>query len=341
MSDLIKVRVRYRIAKFVSRENPDVELISTKNLEQMIRSLLDGDLGKDVNSRVLPTLEDERHSVCLHFSQMNEGALAFDLLHLDDRTEVPTWKRPAVAVPISSLGGTKIAQDEVSLQEPAYLLVSGNHVAVIERVGLRTPTIENYLNDILAKSAEFDREKSYWKLVPRIEAVGVSALRGGVEKIILKPHAALVGEGATAISSYGKPPRRYNRKIDEFIGYGQRILDMLQVFGAHESDIESLRKKMSSDLVLKARVEISVSRAERASEAKVSADDVQTAFANMTDYADIDVVDKDGRTNGKLTQLTHVVEVSHVNGIIEMPHAIGALAAAMSSWVAKGAIELN
>lgn len=339
MSEIIKVRVRYRIAKFVKRDDPDSEIAGT-TLEQMLRSLLAGAMGGDVNSRVLQTIEDERHSVCLHFSQANENALVFDLLHLDDRKIVPTWKRPTAPVPVSSLGGTAIGKDEVSLQEPAYLMVSGNHVAVIERVGMRTPMIENYLNDILTKSTACDKDKSYWKLVPKIQAVGVSALKGGVEKIIFKPHAALVGEAGTAIHPR-KHERKYNRKIDEYIGYGQKIFDMLQVFGAHESDIDQLRKKMSSDLVLKAKVEISVSRAERSSEAKISADDVQIAFANITDSADVDVIDKDGKTNGKLTQLAHIVEVSHENGIIDMSHATNALSAAMASWAAKGVIELD
>ena len=340
MDDIIKIRVRYRLAKFVQRDDPDALISAPKTLEEMLRDLLSGDLGKDVNSRILPTVEDERHSICLHFSQLNKGALAFDLLHLDDRTEIPTWKKPSKPVPTSVLGGAKISKDEISLQEPAYLLVSGNHMAVIERIGLRTSTIENYLNDVLDKSASFEKGKYYWKLVPRIEAVGIAALKGGVEKIILKPRAALAGEGSSLMNQEKISKRKYSRKIDEYIGYGDKILKMLEVFGAQETDIESLRKKMSSDLVLKAKVEISVSKAERASEAKVSADDIQKAFAQLTETSEIDVVDRDGRTNGKLTQLSHVVEVAHKNGILEMNNAVSALGAAMSSWVAKGAIEL-
>lgn len=341
MSDLIKVRVKYRQAKHVRKNDPDTIVNSEVTLEAMVRSLLNGQLGQDVNSRVLPIIEDERHSVCLHFSQLNQGALAFDLLHMDDRKEVPTWKRPLQPVPVSSLSGTKIAVDEVSLQEPAYLMVSGNHVAVIERIGLRTPTIENYLNDILDKSKCLTKDQSYWRLVPKIEAKGVSALKGGVEKIILKPRAALAGEGDTVVERSERSKKRYNRKIDEYIGYGEKILKMLQVFGANEGDIEDLRKKMSRDLVLKAKVEISVSKAERASEAKVSADDIQMAFAQMTETSEIDVIDKEGKTNGKLTQLFHPVEVAHHNGIIEIPNAVNALGAAMASWAAKGVIELG
>ena len=341
MTEVIKVRIKYRLAKYINRADAEkLQMDGADTLEAKLRSLLAGQLGQDVNSRVVKFAEDERHSLCLHFSQLNEGALAFDLLHLDDRTEVPTWKRPAQPVPVSSLSGTKLAVDEVSLQEPAYLMVSGNHVAMIERVGLRTSTIENYLNDILQKANLLDSNHFYWKLVPRIEAVGIAALRGGVEKIVLKPRAALIGEGVSGIAEAPAKQRRYNRKIDEYIGYGSKILDMLKVFGAHDADLESLRAKMSSDLVLKARVEISVSRAERASEAKVSADDVATAFAHVTETSDIEVIDKDGRTNGKLTQLSHVVEVAHENGIIDISHAVSALGAAINSWVAKSAIEL-
>lgn len=338
MTDVMTVRVRYRLAKHVLSDDPDKLHESQETLEQQIRNLLSGKLGSDVNGRLLPTIEDERHSLCLHFSSVKEGAVIFDLLHLDDRTEFSTWKKPAGTVPISTLSGTKIPGDEMSLQEPAYLLVSKNHVAVIERVGLRTPAIEAYLNQLLEKDGKIDSNKAFWKLVPKIENLGIEKLKGGVEKIILKPHAALAGEAQSTID---KPIRRSRaRKIDEYIGYGEKILQMLQIFGAHDSDIEGLRKKMSSDLVLKAKVEISVSKAERSTEAKVSADDIQKAFAHLADHSDVNVVDKDGKSNGKLTQLSHPVEVKHKDGIIDADSAANALVAGMTSWAAKGAIEL-
>ena len=122
--------------------------------------------------------------------------------------------------------------------------------------------------------------------------------------------------------------------------YGSRILEILEVFGAKETDVQKLRSRMSKDLVLKARVEISVQKAERTTEAQVSADDIQTAFAHLTDTNDIDVYARDGKTNGKLTQLSHQVEVMHDDGLIEPESAMQALAAGMSSWAAKGAITL-
>lgn len=341
MTDTMIVRVRYRRAKHVSSDNPEVASTDPQTLEKMIRSVLSGSMGKDVNSRVIQTVEDQRHSICLHFHQVNQTSLVFDLLHLDDRKEITTWKRPSNPVPFSTLSGTKIAKDEVSLQEPAYVMVTGNHVAVIERVGMRTPAIENYLNEILSRNASIDPQKSYWKLVPKIESVGIKSLKGGVEKIVFKPHAALAGEAATQTSNESGKQRRYARKIDEYIGYGEKIFKMLQVFGAHESDIDELRQKMSSDLVLRAKVEISVSKAERSTEAKISADDIQMAFAHMTDGNEIEVIDKDGKINGKLTQLSHPVEVAHEDGIIDLKHAVSALGAAVTSWAAKGAIELE
>ncbi len=341
MADLIKVKVKYRLAKYHTHtESSDVSLEDTPTLESSIRQVLEGELGKDVNSRELKIQEDERHSLLLHFHQLNQGALAFELLHLDDRTEVPTWKRPAGQVPLSSFGGTKLGPDDVSLQEPAYLLVSGNHIAMIERMGLRLGHVENYLNEILDKGKVLKLGEHYWKLVPKVDAVGVKALKGGVEKIVVIPRAALAGEGQSALTTTPKQ-RFYTRKIDEYISYGEKIFELLKVFGAQEADIEKLREKMSSDLVLKARVELSISKAERASEAKVSADDIQTAFAQMTDTSDINIFDKDGSTNGKLTQLAHVVEVAHQNGILELTAAVSALSAAMASWAAKGAIELT
>lgn len=337
----MNIRVRYRRAKLISAADGQTEILESGTLEDAIRSLLRSDLASDVNSRVLPTVEDERHSLCLHFSSVREGSVSFDMLHLDDRTEFKTWKRPSKAVPISSVSGTKVPPNEVSLQEPAYLMVAGNHVAVIERVGLRTPSIEHYINQLLEKAKLIAPSVRYWKLVPKIEAVGISALKGGVEKIILKPRAALSGAAHSQVTELARKPRGYRRKIDEYMEYGHKVFEMLELFGAKESDITKLREKMSSDLVLKAKVEISILKAERASEAVVSADDVQTAFAHLTETSDIDVVDRDGRSNGKLTQLSHLVEVMHDDGIIDPESAIAALAAGMSSWAAKGAITLS
>ena len=211
----MNVRVRYRRAKLVSSSNDQTEVLDAGTLEDSIRKLLLSDLAQDVNSRVLPTIEDERHSLCLHFSSIQTGSVAFDLLHLDDRTEFKTWKRPDSPVPISSVSGTKVPANEVSLQEPAYLMVAGNHVAIIERVGLRTPSTESYLNQILEKSGTKPASGSYWKLVPKIEAIGVQALKGGVEKIILKPRAALVGAGHSEVEEKPRRPRTRARKIDE------------------------------------------------------------------------------------------------------------------------------
>lgn len=343
MTNTMNVRVRYRKAKLVDLSNSENgEVFDSDTLESYILKLLRSEIAKDVNSRVLPTIEDERHSLCLHFSSIQVGSVTFDLLHLDDRTEFKTWKRPKTVVPLSSVSGTKVPDDEVSLQEPAYLMVAGNHVAVIERIGLRTPAIEGYLNQILEKAGVRQHKDHYWKLVPKIEAIGTQALKGGVEKIILRPRAALSGSAPSeAFFETDKQPRRRARKIDEFIEHGSRILDMLEVFGARQSDIDKLREQMSSDLVLKAKVEISVLKAERSSVASVSADDIQAAFAQLTNTSDIDVLDRDGKTNGKITQLAHQVEVRHDDGIIDPDSAVAALAAGMSSWAAKGAISLS
>jgi hypothetical protein len=95
MVELIKVRVKYRLAKFIDKADPDTAHDGeSETLEAKIRTLLVGKLGQDVKERVIKFTEDDRHSLCLHVSQLNEGALAFDLLHMDDRTEVTTWKRP-------------------------------------------------------------------------------------------------------------------------------------------------------------------------------------------------------------------------------------------------------
>lgn len=342
MISTMNVRVRYRRAKLVDQTSSEQkEIEESGTLESAVRKLLASALASDVNSRVLPTIEDERHSLCLHFSSLQTGSVTFDLLHLDDRTEFKTWRKPKTQVPISAVSGTKVPADEVSMQEPAYIMVAGNHVAIIERMGLRTPAAEGYLNQILEKAGVRANPDHYWKLIPKIEAVGVQSLRGGVEKIILKPHAALSGSGISQVVEKAVRPRTRARKIDEFIEHGYKILDMLEIFGARQSDITKLREQMSQDLVLKAKVEISIQKAERSTQAKISADDIQTAFAHLTETSDINVVDREGKTNGKLTQLFHQVEVKHDDGIIDPESAVAALAAGMSSWAAKGAITLT
>tara|TARA_R110002110_G_scaffold47277_2_gene142170 strand:+ start:404 stop:1318 length:915 start_codon:yes stop_codon:yes gene_type:complete len=303
----------------------------------MLRGLLNKQLGNDVNSRVVPISQDQKHSLCLHFSKTHQNSLAFDILHMDDRKELPTWVRPNLPIPASKIRGKKLKSDEVSLQEPAYLLVNGNNVALIERIGLRTGHIQEYLNNLILKSG-MPENQVRWKLIPKIEMASGSVLQGGVEKIILKPQAALSGEGE---SQTKKKKRGYQRKIDEMISNGPRILDLLKALGANEARIEKLRESMSEDLVLRARVEVSVSRAERASEAQISPDDISIAFAELSEMNDIDVVSKDGRSSGKLIQLSHLMEVKQKNGIIELKHAIPALAASLQSWAAKGAIELS
>jgi len=107
---------------------------------------------------------------------------------LTARSSLPIWIHPTEPKPVAEVVPRDVAKGEASLGEPVYLMVIGNHVAAIERLGFRTTNLATYINGLLAKAGELE-DGGYWKLVPKTEIQGAVAKGGAVRKVIVKPYA--------------------------------------------------------------------------------------------------------------------------------------------------------
>jgi hypothetical protein len=327
------VRVHYRRAKLEGGE-------LTFTLEQRLRRALAGALGTDAQERVLPISQDAQHKGCLHYSEAGPEALVFDVLHLDGRDSLPTWVKPKAPSPLAEIRVRPLGEEESSIGESAYVLVRGNNLAVIERLGLRTASLQRYLNSLLQKSGELE-SATEWRLVPKIEIDNPKMLTGGAKRIVVKPRAAVAGENPSGRADADGPSRFVTRQVDELLTHGARVLELIRAAGADEARIDRLREQMSNDLILRAKLEISVSKRSRKAKAEIDPDLVAQAFGDMTAENDVTIYAADGRTNGKLVQLVETVEVVETGGMIDWKRVNYALAAAMNAWAAKGAIELE
>ncbi|WP_395391615.1 hypothetical protein WBP07_13060 [Novosphingobium sp. BL-8A] len=301
-----------------------------------------GHLGKDARERIVAITEDEQHKGCLNFSAVRDHALFADVMHLDGRSALPTWIHPTEPRPVAEVVPRQLAKGEASLGEPVYLMVMGNHVAAIERLGFRTVNLASYLNGLLARGGELEAD-ARWTLVPKIEVQGSIAKGGGVKKIIVKPYAVVAGEGPSqAPVDPGK--RKLSRAASRFEGlmvHGHRVIEMLKAAGADEAKLETLRDGMSSDLILKAKLELTVQSLKMKSKAEIDSDTVHQALAELAVDGSVNIVDENGNNDGKLVQLVHQAEVLEAGGLIDWERASQALVSAMSAWAAKGAIELT
>lgn len=97
---------------------------------------------------------------------------------------------------------------------------------------------------------------------------------------------------------------------------------------------------MSSDLILKAKLELTVQSLKMKSKAEIDSDTVHQALAELAVDGSVNIVDENGNNDGKLVQLVHQAEVLETGGLIDWERASQALVSAMSAWAAKGAIEL-
>lgn len=327
------VNVHYRRAKLegVSGQQP--------TLQDALQAVLGQTLGSDARSRIFPIADGTQHKGCLNYSEKFQDAFIADLMHLDGRDTLPTWISPTSPVPVAKVVAKALGEGESSLGEPAYLLVRGNHVAAIERLGFRNPGIERYLNSLL-KAGGLLPDGAQWSLVPKIEVEGTSGLTGSIKKLIIAPKAAAQGQRPEASSAEAKP-KTVSRRMRDMFAQGQRVFDMLKAAGADDAEIESLRANLSSDLALRAKLEISVQRLRQKTEAEVHPDALEKALAEVTTYGDVRMISSDGKSDGKLIQLVHPVEVVENGGLIEWQAAAYALVAALNAWAAKGSIDLT
>ncbi|NKJ43167.1 hypothetical protein [Novosphingobium sp. SG720] len=335
--DIIKkVRVHYRRATWDGTDLP------TESLQQILTSVLAGQLGNDARERIIPVTDDGQHKGCLNFSVPRSEALLADIMHLDGRSVLPTWIDPTEPKPVAKVIPRQLPVGERSLGEPAYILVRDNHVAAIERLGFRTTNLAVYLNGLMHKSGLVSAN-ARCRLVPKIELQGSLKKGGGVKKIIVKPYAAVMGDGPTQSHEERRQRGRLRRAASRFEGlavYGERIFGMLEAVGADQAKLEDLRAGMSSDLILKAKLELTVQSIRQKSTAEISSETVHEALAELALDGSVDIVDENGRNDGKLVQLVHKAEVAESGGLLEWDHAAAALKSAMLAWEAKKAIEL-
>jgi hypothetical protein len=329
------VRVHYRLAKFIG----DPQAVS---LQQSLTNVMNSALGKDSRERILPMADDPQHQGCLNYWKAEKQFFVADIMHLDGRTTLPRWIHPTEPRPFAEVVPRAVAEGEASLGEPVYILVAGNHLAAIERLSFRTMNLTRYVNALLSKAGQLANGHE-WRLVPKIDIRGESWHAGGVKKIVFKPLAAVQGDGP---SRAGPEPKRRRGKaaaaaFENLVLHGHRVIEALVSFGADQAKLDQLREAMSTDLILKAKLEISVASVRRKTAAVISSDLVQQALAELAQEGEVIIESDDGRSNGKLVQLVDTREVLETGGLIDWSHATQALSSSMSAWAAKGAIELS
>ncbi len=327
-----KIKIHYRRATL---EGPQE---ATFSLQQRLERVMKGPLGLDANQRLLNVTDDGQHKACLNYHELGAAFVA-DVMHLDGRTALPLWLTPKSPQPVADIVPRELKDDEASLGEPLYLLVQGNHVAAIERMGFRATTLQSYLNALLKRAGELE-DGGNWRLAPKIETTGLDQLSGAIKKITFRPNAALVGDAPSTLTEATKG-RPVSRRFGEFVAQGRKVIDMAVAAGADEAKLETLQAKLSNDLALKARLEISVASVRRKTTAVIDAGAVEQAFADLTSQGDVLLTSEDGRTNGKLIQLVHTTEVLETGGLIDWQHATQALVSALHAWAAKGSIDLS
>lgn len=332
-----EIKVHYRLAKFSGGDSE-----AQYSLQDLLTKVMQTELGKDSAARVLPMAPDTQHQGCLNFSDPNSKFFAAEILHLDGRTTLPRWIKSSEPKPVAEIVPHELPENEASLAEPVYLMVIGNHLAAIERMGFRNSNLSYYLNGLLKKAGLLS-DGSEWKFVPKIEVSGATFATGGVKKVVVKPHAAVVGNAPSSLPDDGQR-RKARRAASAFEGlavFGERVLQALVAFGADEAKLEKLREAMSADLAIKAKLELSVANVRKKTTAEVSQDTISQALAELTDDGEVIIVSEGSRKNGKMTQLVETAEVLEEGGRIVWGRAVNAMMASLSSWAAKGAIILD
>ncbi|MHB8283619.1 MAG: hypothetical protein ACYDD1_02990 [Caulobacteraceae bacterium] len=330
------VRVHYRKAQLEEVENPAF------TLQQRLTRVMASTHGTDARMRMLNVSEDGQHKGCLNFAEVTPAFFVADIMHLDGRDVLPRWIVPTEPKPVAEVVPREIPEGEASLGESLYIMVRGNHVAAIERLGFRTRDLAHYINALLKTAGELE-DGAQWLLVPKVEIVGSAGFGGAVKRVVLKPRAALMGDGPSQAPEpkVGKRGKRAAAAVAEDLAVlGHKVVAMLVAAGADEAKIERLRETMSTDLILRARLEISVASVKRKTTAEISPAAVQQALAEMAADGEVIITSGDGKSDGKLVQLVHKADVLETGGLIDWQRATQALASAMSAWAAKGAIEL-
>lgn len=327
------VNVHYRRAKLEGAQG------TYPTLQAALETVLGGPLGKDARQRIFVVADGGQHKGCLNYHEKFSEAFVADLMHLDGRDVLPTWIEPTAPKPVADVVPKAIPSGEASLGEPAYILVRDNHVAAIERMAFRNPTIERYINALLKAGGQLP-DGAYWSLVPKVSIESTNGLTGSIQKLVITPKAALQGESPEPAPK-GSKPRKTTSRMRDMFAQGNRVLDMIKAAGGDEAEIEKLREGLSGDLALRARLEISVQKLRQKTKAEVEPDAVHKALAEVAAHGEVKLLSSDGKSDGKLVQLVHPVEVVETGGMIDWQAAAFALTSALSAWAAKKSIDLT
>lgn len=332
-----KVNVHYRSALINGWPEGEEQVTLQESLVRAMKS----DCGKNINQRVFTISQDEKHKGCLNVSAARD-AFAAEILHLDGRVGLPVWIPSTDPQPVAEIIHRALNKGETSLGEPAYIYVLGNHVAVIERLAFRRTNMEIYLNELFAAAGVLP-SGAWWELKPKVTVSNRAIFDSGVKRVVVRPHAALGGEAPSQapVDKNSSRAKRLAEGISEAISGAERIVALLTAAGADETKIETLRAAMSTDLVIKAKLELSIASVRKKTTAIVPEGVMETALADLASDGDVAIHSEDGRRKGKLIQLSHPVEVVERDGLLVWENAVLGLSSAIGHWAAKGVIDIQ
>lgn len=291
-------KVHYRTAAPQNTKN-------SLNLESILRNILEYPAhGSDYTSRMFE-VSDSKVKAFINRHDADPPGVLVELLPLDSRRALAFVKHPEKPVPQAAVLSRGVPSGEDHLGIPAYFLVIGNHLAVIEAASLRSPQISNYINIIL-KSTGRAKDGVYWKLVPKVQVEeGKEALAQAVTRLEIRPIARLIGDAPSEVMpEKGKRESRISPEREEKRVRGSKIFEILSILGASESDLQNVRSKISTDLGLEAKVVITVARDNRKTTAAVDASDFSQAIASMEDTNAVKVVSPELKQSGNLVTLS-------------------------------------
>jgi hypothetical protein len=328
-------RISYRFAGFQGvRESAP--------LEEVLRQVLSGAHAENYTDRIFK-VSDRHLRAVINRSDLDPPGVLAEVFQLDPRRTLPFVQHREEPAPVARVRTREVPTDEEHIGLPAYFLVLGNHLAVIESAGLGSSQLQTYLN-ALFQSAGVLAPDEHWKLTPKIEVVeGTAALSQGITRLEVKPIARLAGDAPSQMDDR-RPPRRTRSAVEARetkLQRGPKIFALLEALGASNAELSDLRARMSTDLGLEAKLVISVQRNARATDATLSPADVSQAVASLEEENVVTMVTPDGTQRGRLISLSTSSEIADDGGLLELDGAMGALATALQVWGGRGVIDLG
>ncbi len=331
------VRIHYRTATFYG---PD-DGLPPPVFEDVVRTALNGPLGQDFDARAFKLWENRADEAVINASDVTPPGVFVEIYHVDSRRELTFLKKQAKQKTATVLS-RDVPEDENAMGAAAYMLILGNHIAAIEPIALKSTNLTNYFTAFLQK-ANTCGPSDFWKLVPKVQMKPGSALaKRGVTRLEIIPDARFVGEGPSETpQEAGKKRGRPTARAEERMARGGKVVELLEVLGASDADLDEVRASLSNDLGLEAKIEIRVRKNNRKTTAKLETDDIAQAIASLEENNRVAVVSPDGKQRNSLTTLSDTMEVLEVGGLLKASNVAAALSAALHQWAARGMIDLS